>query len=48
MTKLNLLYILYIYSRQGGKGVNIFIDNKSGAPIYDSDLFTDQGADYRR
>ena len=35
MTKLNLLYILYIYSRQGGKGVNIFIDNKSGAPIYD-------------
>lgn len=35
MTKLNLLYILYIYSKQGGKGVNIFIDNKSGAPIYD-------------
>lgn len=35
MTKLNLLYILYIYSSQGGKGVNIFIDNKSGAPIYD-------------
>lgn len=30
-----LLYILYIYSRQGGKDVNIFIDNKSGAPIYD-------------
>ena len=35
MTKLSLLYILYIYSRQGGKDVNIFIDNKSGAPIYD-------------
>lgn len=33
--KLCLLYILYIYSKQGGKGVNIFIDNKSGAPIYD-------------
>ena len=35
MTKLNLLYILHIYSKRGGKGVNIFIDNKSGAPIYD-------------
>ena len=35
MTKLDLLYILYIYSKQGGKGVNVFIDNKSGAPIYD-------------
>ena len=47
MTKLNLLYILYIYSRQGGKGVNIFINNKSGAPIYDQ-IYSDQGADYRR
>ena len=29
--KLYLLYILYMY---GGHGMNIFIDNRSGTPIY--------------
>ena len=36
LTKLFQLYILYLYRRnKGGDLVNVFIDNKSGAPIYD-------------
>ncbi len=34
MTKLIYLYIISIYS-SGGDHLNILIDNKSGAPIYD-------------
>ena len=30
-----ILYILYIYSMTRGDEVKIFIDNKSGVPIYD-------------
>ena len=35
LTKLYKLYIIHIYSYKRGDGVNILIDNKSGAPIYD-------------
>ncbi len=39
LTKLRLLYIISIYSNhriyREGDNLNIFIDNKSGAPIYD-------------
>lgn len=35
LTKLYLLYIIYIYSSRRGDNVHILIDNKSGAPIYD-------------
>ena len=30
-----LLYILFIYRYKGSDRLNILIDNKSGAPIYD-------------
>ena len=30
-----MLYIMYIYSNYRGEVMEIFIDNKSGAPIYD-------------
>ena len=35
LTVFNQLYIINIYSINGGEGVNVLIDNKSGAPIYD-------------
>lgn len=35
LTKLYKLYIIHIYSSKRGDSLNIFIDNKSGAPIYD-------------
>lgn len=35
MTTLLQLYIMHIYSENRGDEVNILIDNKSGAPIYD-------------
>jgi len=35
LTLLSQLYILYIHSINRGDDVNILIDNKSGAPIYD-------------
>ena len=34
LTSVRILYILFIYSKWRC-GVNIFIDNKSGMPIYD-------------
>ena len=35
LTTLLQLYIMHIYSENRGDEVNILIDNKSGAPIYD-------------
>lgn len=35
LTRLPQLYIINIYSIDRGDDVNILIDNKSGAPIYD-------------
>ncbi len=35
LTTVIYLYIMCIYSIDGGDDVNILIDNKSGAPIYD-------------
>ena len=35
LTFVHILYIITIYSINRGDGVNILIDNKSGAPIYD-------------
>ena len=35
LTYLCILYILFIHSMQGGDGVQLLIDNKSGAPIYE-------------
>ena len=35
LTNLFQLYILFIYRDKGSDRLNIFIDNKSGAPIYD-------------
>lgn len=35
LTNLFHLYILFIYRDKGSDRLNIFIDNKSGAPIYD-------------
>ena len=35
LTTLLQLYIMHIYSKNRGDEVNILIDNKSGAPIYD-------------
>lgn len=35
LTPLIYLCIMNIYSLEGGDGVHILIDNKSGAPIYD-------------
>lgn len=35
LTKLFQLYIINMHSINGGESVNVLIDNKSGAPIYD-------------
>ena len=35
LTIINILYMIDIYSINRGDKVNILIDNKSGAPIYD-------------
>ena len=35
LTTVYILYIMYIYSNYRGDAMEIFIDNKSGAPIYD-------------
>lgn len=35
LTYVRILYILFMYSMQGGAELQILIDNKSGAPIYE-------------